>query len=149
MVIIATGCNFLDKKIDDRIKYYFSTKWRVSYYESGAIKDSIAYITDSLVFDGDFKTYYPSGQIEYWRFYKNGKQENKEIAYYENGNIAYFVEYKNDKRHGYDISYYENKNVKILDSFYNGHKIGESYLFDSTGNLLQKGSVQDLPIIGK
>ena len=58
--------------------------------------------------EGEFLTYYESGQLKEKVIYKDGKKEGEGLWYYENGQLEEKVNYKEGEKNGEWLNYYDN-----------------------------------------
>ena len=58
--------------------------------------------------EGEFLTYYESGQLKEKINYKDGKKEGERILYYESGQLEEKVNYKEGVKNGEWLNYYDN-----------------------------------------
>ena len=72
---------------------------------------------------GEYKEYYPSGQLEYRCHYKNGKLHGEFKEYYSNGQLWEHRHYKNDNRHVEYKHYYNNGHLYIHAYRINGKEV--------------------------
>jgi len=63
--------------------------------------------------DGEYISYYISGDVEYKCFYLDGKRHGESIKYFSSGDISYTMNYIDDNLHGESIIYY-----KVSEIFY-------------------------------
>jgi len=117
--------------------------WRVSYYSNGQVRDSFAYNFDSTIRNGIEKVFNDNGVIGRISYFENNKREGKTIMYDSNGIIDQIKFYNNDVFSNYSIYFYNNGKIKQIDSIYRWDIIGKSWIFDSCGNVIQKGIVRN------
>jgi antitoxin component YwqK of YwqJK toxin-antitoxin module len=69
--------------------------WNRRFDENGKIETEF-FASDGEI-EGDYKSYYPNGQLEYLSKYADGVQTDTSIAYYENGQVSNLRVFKDDK----------------------------------------------------
>src|SRR5579872_2551990 len=69
---------------------------------------------------GDFKWYYPDGQLQETATYDNGKIVGKRMIYYANGKLQDSASYADGKLTGERTTYYKNGNKQFNGNYNNG-----------------------------
>ncbi len=74
--------------------------------------------------DGLFQVHWPSGQLRYEWYYKDGKRADGVVskAWWPNGNLKSEENYKNDKKDGLSTSWYDNGMQSYEGTFKDGEK---------------------------
>lgn len=131
---------------NDTCDYDAMLYWEVTYYPNGQVMDSIPKCLESGKIHGMMKTFSNSGSLIRTIDYKQGLKHNKEI-YYLNG-VSFLVQfYKNGIPSRCRIQSFPNGSTFIIDSISNGSIIGIPWIFDSTGLLIQRGTLRDMSIV--
>ncbi|MEZ4937741.1 MAG: hypothetical protein R2799_09140 [Crocinitomicaceae bacterium] len=91
-------------------------------------------------YQGDWKYYYKSGELQSKGKYENSIRQGKWSFYYENGKIEQEGKYKDDQPNGMWIWYYPNGQVKKQEYFRKGVSEGEYVEYDHEGNEIIKGA---------
>ena len=94
--------------------------------------------------DGPYKSYYKTGQLEQEGFYRKKQKEGLWKFFRRDGNIMTQGNYKNGRKDGL-WKYYHlfGTNLQMLKSFKNGVKDGIFKSFYGNGNLMQKGGYKN------
>ena len=107
----------------------------VSYYTNGVIEKEIP-LNDEEQLEGDWKTYYDNGQLNYVVKYVNGKiADGEQIYYYKSGGVKSKILYKGEKRNGDATEYYENGAVKLTGKYNMGDQVGNWKDYHLNGKL--------------
>jgi len=69
---------------------------------------------------GDFKRYYPDGQVQETVTYENGKIIGRRTLYYANGKLQESATYADGKLTGERMTYYPNGNKQFIGRYANG-----------------------------
>ncbi len=91
-------------------------------YYNGKIKLTGKSLTSGPYFkgQGDFKWYYPDGQIKETLTYDNGKIVGQRIVYYADGKMQESALYADGKLTGERVMYYPNGNKQFMGNYANG-----------------------------
>ncbi len=135
------------------------------YNDTGKLRVSANY--KNGVLDGEFKAYYPNGDIQGEVTYKNGEMngeykeyhENKSIrlsgnyknnlqdgewkSYLEDGTLETIVNYKDGELNGLKEDYYKNGNVWIKQEFKNNDLDGVYEVYYENGNPQLKAKIKN------
>jgi antitoxin component YwqK of YwqJK toxin-antitoxin module len=65
----------------------------------------------------------------------NGNQDGEEKEYFPNGQVNYEKTYKNDRLHGAHKKYNEAGKLLMVENYVEGYEHGKSMYYDSTGKL--------------
>lgn len=140
---------------------------RILYYPNGNTEIIETYLMDN--FDGEYKSYYESGNIsskglyknnymvEPWQYYYDLPGEKiKEIInyeeniengpykeFYENGNVMAEGVYKDELDNGPFKSYYENGELEMEGTYLNGRKNGIFKMYDEDGNFIEEKTYEN------
>ena len=155
--ILVDDANFKEGERDGLTEQFYSDtgKLRVSgNYKNG-------------VLDGEFKAYYPNGNLQGEVTYKNGEMngeyreynENKNIrlsgsyknnlqdgewkSYLEDGTLETIVNYKDGELNGLKEDYYKNGNVWIRQEFKNNDLDGVYEVYYENGNPQLKAKIKN------
>ena len=120
------------------------------YDEEGNLIKGYVYARDTVfaegmiqsggIFEGEWKTYYPSGEVKSKGSYENGRKNGKWVFYYPNGKKEQEGYFTDDLATGQWLWYYQNGQLK-KEEFFNRRGLHEGTLieYDSLGNELTKG----------
>ena len=120
-----------------RIKY--TQKWRKNIlngikriYYSFEDKDVLReqYSFKNGLIDGEFLTFYETGQVESRSYYTSGIKDSKIYKYYKNGNIKSIENYVGNLKEGEWVEYYESGKIKKQYSYESGKYKGELFVYD-------------------
>ena len=135
------------------------------YNDTGKLRVSANY--KNGVLDGEFKAYYPNGNLQGEVIYKNGEMngeykeynENKSIrlsgnyknnlqdgewkSYLEDGTLETIVNYKDGELNGLKEDYYKNGNVWIRQEFKNNDLDGVYEVYYENGNPQLKAKIKN------
>ena len=135
------------------------------YNDTGKLRVSANY--KNGVLDGEFKAYYPNGNLQGEVIYKNGEMngeykeynENKSIrlsgnyknnlqdgewkSYLEDGTLESIVNYKDGELNGLKEDYYKNGNVWIRQEFKNNDLDGVYEVYYENGNPQLKAKIKN------
>lgn len=102
------------------------------YYPDGNIKSERYYNADGQL-NGEFKSYYPNGNLFERGYYKNGLQDGIITVYYENGKILCSSHAKNGHLSGNVKCYYPNGKLKSESYTENGFtpKTSAKYYYEN------------------
>ncbi|MCB0476616.1 MAG: hypothetical protein KDC84_00530, partial [Crocinitomicaceae bacterium] len=114
-----------------------------------SVINSYTYERDTLIaegivmkdgeYQGDWKYFYKSGELQAKGNYQNSIKEGKWIYYYEDGKKEQEGKYKNDLPTGVWMWYYPNGQIKKQEYFRKGKSEGEYVEFDQDGNEIVRG----------
>ena len=166
-----------NKQVGKRTEYYKNgnikaqseaingATWYATFNEQGQILDSVNSINGKL--NGLAKYWYPNGQLEAIRYFKddlrhgnfefyfdNGQLKQKSrfvndmrqdtvIDWYENGQLRFIRQYENDKRTGAITAWFENGNIKATGAFLNDQKHGEYKEYHENGKSYKEGKYKN------
>ena len=123
--ILVDDANFKEGERDGLTKQFYSDtgKLRVSgNYKNG-------------VLDGEFKAYYPNGNLQGEVTYKNGEMNGEFKEYHENKNIRLSGSYKNSLQEGEWKSYLEDGTLETIVNYKDGELNGLKEDFYKNGNV--------------
>ncbi len=101
------------------------------YSDTGKLRVSGNY--KNGVRDGEFKAYYPNGNLQGEVTYKDGEMNGLKEDFYKNGNVWTRQEFKNNDLDGVYEVYYENGNPQLKAKIKNGQTIEEQrFNYDGT-----------------
>ncbi len=119
------------------------------YDSTGKLIDCINYkndiklsngLVDSLnLKQGEWKYFYPEGDLKAIGLYKNDLLSGKWIYYHSNKTLQQVGEYKNGKPVGVWKWYYNNEQLHRIETFVKGKEDGEIIEYDSIGVVITKG----------
>jgi antitoxin component YwqK of YwqJK toxin-antitoxin module len=153
LVLLSVQCSQKDNSnIDQSAESETSV-----YYDSSKIKDSeiTLDVTNSVptekLKNGDFKSYFPEGQLKVSGFVEQGKRVGVWISYFPNGNKQSENNYVNGMLSGKTVVLYSNGQIMYIGYYNNGAPDGEWLYYDETGKMTKhlnyKGGVpHDLPL---
>jgi len=119
------------------------------YGESGGLKEPICeyneegkkiaeyFLLDGQP-DGDFKRWYPNGQLMVSQHFEKGKFEGEQKEYYPSGLPKVFLEYKDTLKEGVHKEWYENGTLAQSTAWKAGVKEGRSEKWFEDGKLQLK-----------
>jgi antitoxin component YwqK of YwqJK toxin-antitoxin module len=94
--------------------------------------------------NGPYKSYYNTGQLEQRGSYHNAKKEGPWKSFRTDGNIISEGYYKNGQKEGtWKFYHLFGSNLQMVKSYKNGKKDGVFKSFYGNGNLMQKGSYKN------
>ena len=123
--ILVDDANFKEGERDGLTEQFYSDtgKLRVSgNYKNG-------------VLDGEFKAYYPNGNLQGEVNYKNGEMNGEFKEYHENKNIRLSGNYKNSLQEGEWKSYLEDGTLETIVNYKDGELNGLKEDFYKNGNV--------------
>jgi hypothetical protein len=85
--------------------------------------------------EGEWRSFYSSGQLKEKGFYKNGSLIGEWVTYHENGQVEHKGSYKNGNRDGEWVSYHENGQVQARYLIKDGREEGLVQFWDEDGIL--------------
>lgn len=115
--------------------------------DSSEIKKDNASSDDNLTLDvtnsvgsenlknGDFKTYFPDGQLKVSGFVEQGKREGVWVSYFPNGNKQSENNYVNGLLSGKTVVFFQNGQIMYIGYYTNGQPDGEWLYFDEKGDM--------------
>jgi antitoxin component YwqK of YwqJK toxin-antitoxin module len=106
--------------------------------EQGKLQRTGHYIDGEAI--GEWKTYYPNGQVERSWFYEyysfhNSRETGQITSYFKNGQIQYTYFQRNGKMHGVYKYYHENGQLYWLDYYKDGENVGKWKEYYESGQL--------------
>jgi len=108
---------------------------RESIIAEGEYKTNLAGPILDSVKVGEWKEYYPNGNIEYIKNFRNKKLNGPLKSFYENGQLENEFYMVNDTINGVR-KYYDSLGVKRMEGFqYNKQRVGKWKYWDENGNL--------------
>jgi len=121
-------------------------KW-TTYYEDGTT-EKIENYNDDGDFEGDYKSYYPTGVLNEEYSYKKGKEDGYYKSYFQNGKIkseGWFIE--GDKSGVWQ--YYNELGMLTAREYYiGGETVGKQHYYDNLGHIY-KTEVQEDGLLTK
>ena len=136
--ILVDDANFKEGERDGLTKQFYSDtgKLRVSgNYKNG-------------VLDGEFKAYYPNGNLQGEVNYKNGEMNGEFKEYHENKNIRLSGSYKNSLQDGEWKSYLEDGTLETIVNYKDGELNGLKEDFYKNGNVWTRQEFKNNDIDG-
>ena len=113
-------------------QYQKSCYIKRTFYSNDTINDTIFSNADKL--EGEFKSFYPNGNIKLISNYIDGKLNGTYNFYYEKNEIINVqCVYINGKLHGKYLKFFPNGNIKLNCTYINGIKHGQCKRFYSNG----------------
>lgn len=137
------------KPIADRTK---ATFYRVAVYNDGklvgpirdfystGVVQSTGYLLSENpdVLDGEFKSYYPSGQPYRVSNYKNGKLSGKITTYYDTGSVWIVENYIDGVSNGDYVEYWDDSVLKVKAFMVNNVPNGDVVFYNRMGQIKSK-----------
>lgn len=136
--ILVDDANFKEGERDGLTEQFYSDtgKLRVSgNYKNG-------------VLDGEFKAYYPNGNLQGEVNYKNGEMNGEFKEYHENKNIRLSGNYKNSLQEGEWKSYLEDGTLETIVNYKDGELNGLKEDFYKNGNVWTRQEFKNNDIDG-
>lgn len=137
---------FIDnKQVGKRTEYYKNgnikaqsevidgVTWYTTYNEQGQILDSVITINGKL--NGLAKYWYPNGQLEAIRYFKDDLRHGDFIFYHNNGQLKQTIKFFNDIPEDTVRDWYDNGQLRFIKQYKNGKKIGSERTWHSNGNI--------------
>lgn len=90
-------------------------------------------VSQTKLFSGFFREFYPGGDLKMEMFIKDGKPEGPYVIYYENARIKEVRSYHYGIYHGLWRSYNENGMLISQAEYYDGKKNGAWMVWDDNG----------------
>lgn len=115
-------------------------EWKL-FYPYGNLKQKVFYKNDIL--QGSYETYYEDGTLQEKGRYINGKIEGEVLFYHPNGNIKRNLSLKNGKLNGEAKIYYESGQLKTLKYYNQSRVVGEVIDYYENGNIASKANFND------
>ena len=131
--ILIDNANFKDGERDGVTEQFYNDtgKLRVSanykngvlegefkaYYPNGNLQGEVNYVNGEM--NGEFKEYHENKKIRLSGSYKNSLQEGEWKFYLEDGTLESIINYKDGELHGIKEDYYKNGNIWIRQEFKN------------------------------
>ena len=103
------------------------------YNDTGKLRVSANY--KNGVLDGEFKAYYPNGNLQGEVIYKNGEMNGEYKEYNENKSIRLFGNYKNNLQDGEWKSYLEDGTLETIVNYKDGELNGLKEDYYKNGNV--------------
>jgi antitoxin component YwqK of YwqJK toxin-antitoxin module len=92
----------------------------VFYYDNGKKWEEGIWDVDKWI--GDYRFYYPSGQLSYqWQYNQSGKRDGEQLYYHENGKVKYSGSWVNGQSHGIVKEYNAKGELLAERTFSNGN----------------------------
>lgn len=99
---------------------------------------------DMGIFQGEFRQYYESGQLQLKGMYVDNEMTGKWRQYYENGQLMEVVTFEGNLENGPFIEYHPNGNLKAEGNYFNGdYEHGLLKLYNEQGELVRKMNCQE------
>ena len=146
--VLIDNANFKDGERDGVTEQFYNDtgKLRVSanykngvlegefkaYYPNGNLQGEVNYVNGEM--NGDFKEYHENKKIRLSGSYKNSLQEGEWKSYLEDGTLESIINYKAGELHGLKEDYYKNGNPQLKAKIKNGQTI-EEQRFNHDGTL--------------
>ncbi|MEA3444386.1 MAG: hypothetical protein U9R19_06620 [Bacteroidota bacterium] len=92
---------------------------------------------------GNWRSFYPGGELKSEGTYKKGRRQGNWVYYFENGVIEQTGSFKNNKLLGKWIWYYDTGEIWREELFFNGHEDGEYIEYSRKGEIIAKGEYVD------
>lgn len=155
--VLIDNANFKDGERDGVTEQFYNDtgKLRVSanykngvlegefkaYYPNGNLQGEVNYINGEM--NGDFKEYHENKKIRLSGSYKNSLQEGEWKSYLEDGTLESIVNYKDGELHGLKEDYYKNGNVWTRQEFKNNDLDGVYEVYYENGNPQLKAKIKN------
>lgn len=107
--------------------------WRLVIQKDSSDAPQCAYYDQNGRFHGEYKTFYPSGQVKSSIFYCNGQLYGPSIFYSSDGTIVAYSWFIEGKKHGKCWQYYTNGKLYSLQRFIHGLRCGKQEYFYENG----------------
>ena len=134
--ITGKTCVFLeDIEIFDAIKDLASREGLPLYYDQDFV--IIAREDNHIMKEGEYKFYYPSGQLYQSAYYVGGRRQGAEKFFFKNGQIAREGLYEKDILVR-EVRYNRDGHIVYEESFQKGNEERVVKEFDADGNIRQK-----------
>ena len=155
--ILVDNANFKEGERDGLTKQFYSDtgKLRVSgnykngvldgefkaYYPNGNLQGEVTYKNGEM--NGEFREYNENKNIRLSGSYKNNLQEGEWKSYLEDGTLETIVNYKDGELNGLKEDYYKNGNVWIRQEFKNNDLDGVYEVYYENGNPQLKAKIKN------
>lgn len=155
--VLIDNANFKDGERDGLTEQFYNDtgKLRVSanykngvlegefkaYYPNGNLQGEVNYVNGEM--NGDFKEYHENKKIRLSGSYKNSLQEGEWKSYLEDGTLESIVNYKDGELHGIKEDYYKNGNVWTRQEFKNNDLDGVYEVYYENGNPQLKAKIKN------
>ena len=155
--ILIDNANFKDGERDGVTEQFYNDtgKLRVSanykngvlegefkaYYPNGNLQGEVNYVNGEM--NGDFKEYHENKKIRVSGSYKNSLQEGEWRSYLEDGILESIINYKDGELHGIKEDYYKNGNIWTRQEFKNNDLDGVYEVYYENGNPQLKAKIKN------
>lgn len=155
--VLIDNANFKDGERDGVTEQFYNDtgKLRVSanykngvlegeykaYYPNGNLQGEVNYVNGEM--NGNFKEYHENKKIRLSGSYKNSLQEGEWKSYLEDGTLESIVNYKDGELHGIKEDYYKNGNVWTRQEFKNNELDGVYEVYYENGNPQLKAKIKN------
>ena len=155
--ILVDDANFKEGERDGLTEQFYSDtgKLRVSgnykngvldgefkaYYPNGNLQGEVTYKNGEM--NGEFKEYHENKNIRLSGNYKNSLQEGEWKSYLEDGTLETIVNYKDGELNGLKEDYYKNGNVWTRQEFKNNDLDGVYEVYYENGNPQLKAKIKN------
>lgn len=112
-----------------------------AYYPNGNLQGEVNYVNGEM--NGDFKEYHENKKIRLSGSYKNSLQEGEWKSYLEDGTLESIINYKDGELHGIKEDYYKNGNVWTRQEFKNNDLDGVYEVYYENGNPQLKAKIKN------
>ena len=112
-----------------------------AYYPNGNLQGEVNYVNGEM--NGDFKEYHENKKIRLSGSYKNSLQEGEWKFYLEDGTLESIINYKDGELHGIKEDYYKNGNVWTRQEFKNNDLDGVYEVYYENGNPQLKAKIKN------
>ena len=112
-----------------------------AYYPNGNLQGEVNYVNGEM--NGDFKEYHENKKIRLSGSYKNSLQEGEWKSYLEDGTLESIINYKAGELHGIKEDYYKNGNVWTRQEFKNNDLDGVYEVYYENGNPQLKAKIKN------
>lgn len=123
--VLVDNANFKEGERDGLTEQFYS--------DTGKLRVSANY--KNGVLDGEFKAYYPNGNLQGEVIYKNGEMNGEFKEYHENKNIRLSGSYKNSLQDGEWKSYLEDGTLETIINYKDGELNGLKEDYYKNGNV--------------
>ena len=112
-----------------------------AYYPNGNLQGEVTYKNGEM--NGEFKEYHENKNIRLSGSYKNSLQEGEWKSYLEDGTLETIVNYKDGELNGLKEDYYKNGNVWTRQEFKNNDLDGVYEVYYENGNPQLKAKIKN------
>lgn len=112
-----------------------------AYYPNGNLQGEVNYVNGEM--NGEFKEYHENKKIRLSGSYKNSLQEGEWKSYLEDGTLESIINYKAGELHGIKEDYYKNGNVWTRQEFKNNDLDGVYEVYYENGNPQLKAKIKN------